>query len=472
MLAGGLVLVGAAPRVPGNVLLEVRPFPAGRVARALLERLEPLLGIGVPPDIELELIERRSEELDLHPGRRLARLAHAPEEARPHQAGEDAQDDDDDQELDQREAGLVEGAATAAGARGHGGARGVSWSRNWHRGPHRGSSLTLRIASRMARTIVSTTRAEHDDDGGLERRHQAPDRDADLALVRAGDPPEHVVEPAGLLAHADHVDDQGGEGARLRHGPGQSLAALHAAVDGDEGVGDHAVPGTLPGDVERAEQAARPTRAGCRACGWRGRPRPSGPRRPRSGARGAPRPAGAGRPRTGPPPATRRRPRARAAASAHQYVTNTSLSPSTRRVGRGSVWPRSARMTAKRGRTKVRRKMTAAGAHDEEERRVDQGRDDRLAELARSLEVLGQPAERDLEHAAPLAGADRVDVETRERPRLMAGQRVGERRSRTGRSASRPARCAAGAGLRRRRPGRPGPARAADRPRPGWRAAA
>ena len=55
-----------------------------------------------------------------------------------------------------------------------------------------------------------------------------------------------------------------------------------------------------------------------------------------------------------------RRPASTAAASAHQYVTNTSLRPRTRRVGRGSVWPRSARMTARtRGRTKVSRKMTA-----------------------------------------------------------------------------------------------------------------
>ena len=49
-----------------------------------------------------------------------------------------------------------------------------------------------------------------------------------------------------------------------------------------------------------------------------------------------------------------------AAASAHQYVTNTSLIPITIRVGRGSVCPRSARITAKRGSTKVSRKTTAA----------------------------------------------------------------------------------------------------------------
>ena len=193
--------------------LRYGPSQPGALPGTLLERLEPLLGIGVPPDVELELIEGRSEELDLHAGRRLARLAHASEQARAHEAGEDTQDDDDDQELDQGEAGLIEGAAgPARGARARRATRGFL-VRNWHRDPHRGSSFTLRIASRIASTMVSTTRAQHDDDGGLERRHQAADRDADLALVRAGDPPEHVVETAGFLAHAHHVDDEGREGA-------------------------------------------------------------------------------------------------------------------------------------------------------------------------------------------------------------------------------------------------------------------
>ena len=86
-------------------------------------------------------------------------------------------------------------------------------------------------------------------------------------------------------------------------------------------------------------------------------------------------------------------------------------------------------MTAKRGRTKVSRKIDRAGAHDEQQRGVDQGGDDGLAELPRPFEVLGEAAERDLEHAAALAGPDGVHVEARERPRLVASQRVGEGRA-------------------------------------------
>jgi hypothetical protein len=89
----------------------------------------------------LNWIERGAEQLDLHPGSSLARLTDAPEEARADQAREDAQDDHDDQELDQGEAGLVEGAATPSGRAGTAARAGSLWSRNWHREPHRGSSL-------------------------------------------------------------------------------------------------------------------------------------------------------------------------------------------------------------------------------------------------------------------------------------------------------------------------------------------
>ena len=89
------------PTGPGDLLLEVWPLPAGRIAGALLEGLEPLLAGRVAADVELELVEGRSQELDLHTGRRLAGLADPSEEARTHEPGEDTQDDDDDEELDQ-----------------------------------------------------------------------------------------------------------------------------------------------------------------------------------------------------------------------------------------------------------------------------------------------------------------------------------------------------------------------------------
>ena len=44
-----------------------------------------------------------------------------------------------------------------------------------------------------------------------------------------------------------------------------------------------------------------------------------------------------------------------------------------------------------------------------------------------ALEVVGQPPQRDLEDAATLAGPHGADVQARERPRLVAAKRVGQR---------------------------------------------
>ena len=63
----------------------------------------------------------------------------------------------------------------------------------------------------------------------------------------------------------------------------------------------------------------------------------------------------------------------------------------------------------------------------DEENRVDHRRGEGVPHLARLLEVLGQPPEGGLEDAALLAGPDRVDVEPRERARVVFAQRVGQR---------------------------------------------
>jgi hypothetical protein len=86
----------------------------------LLKGLEPFLGGRVPTDVQLELIEGGSQELDLDAGRGLAGLADPSEEARADEAGEDAEDDDHDQELDQREPGLAASGRTECRRAGRG----------------------------------------------------------------------------------------------------------------------------------------------------------------------------------------------------------------------------------------------------------------------------------------------------------------------------------------------------------------
>src|SRR5581483_3953581 len=92
VLAGAAVLVRVAPGVPRDVLLQVRALPAGDVPGVLLERLEALLGGRVPAGIQLELVEGRSQELDLHARGRLPGLADPPEEPGAHDRRQDAED--------------------------------------------------------------------------------------------------------------------------------------------------------------------------------------------------------------------------------------------------------------------------------------------------------------------------------------------------------------------------------------------
>ena len=66
-------------------------------------------------------------------------------------------------------------------------------------------------------------------------------------------------------------------------------------------------------------------------------------------------------------------------------------------------------------------------AHAGEQHGIDQRGDQRVAELLRLLEKLGEAPQRGLEHAALLARPHHVDVEAREGPRVVLGERVGQR---------------------------------------------
>src|SRR5207249_337898 len=98
--------VRIAPRVLGHIFLEVGPVPVGHVGVAL-ERVQPLGAIRILPDVQPIAVEAGAEQLDLGSRRCLLGLADAAEETRPHQADEQAEDDDDHEQLDQREPRFV-----------------------------------------------------------------------------------------------------------------------------------------------------------------------------------------------------------------------------------------------------------------------------------------------------------------------------------------------------------------------------
>src|SRR3989442_5605517 len=64
-LARAAVVVGVIPRVPRDVLLEVRAVPAIGAERPLAERLEALLPRRGASHVEAEGVERLAQHLDL-----------------------------------------------------------------------------------------------------------------------------------------------------------------------------------------------------------------------------------------------------------------------------------------------------------------------------------------------------------------------------------------------------------------------
>src|SRR4030095_11439466 len=88
-------------------------------------------------------------------------------------------------------------------------------------------------------------------------------------------------------------------------------------------------------------------------------------------------------------------------------------------VGSGTACPRSAKMVANRGMTNVMRKTMAPMPNVKAP----------AGEGAARLQDVGEPPQRELEDAAPLAGANHVDVEARERPGMMLGERLAQGRA-------------------------------------------
>src|SRR3989442_2486759 len=138
-LARAAVVVGVIPRVPRDVLLEVRAVPAVGAERPLAERREALLRRRVAAHVEAEGVERRAQHLDLGARRLALRLLSLADEVRADQRHQEPDDDHHDHHLDEREARLP-----------------CPSSHGWT--PHIGRSFTLKIADSMEMTIDPTPR--------------------------------------------------------------------------------------------------------------------------------------------------------------------------------------------------------------------------------------------------------------------------------------------------------------------------
>jgi hypothetical protein len=80
-------------------------------------------------------------------------------------------------------------------------------------------------------------------------------------------------------------------------------------------------------------------------------------------------------------------------------------------VGRGIAWPRSWKIVAKRGMTNVRQEDDGGGADERDHERIGEGGHHRVAERRARLQEFREAAQRHLEDAALLAGANHVHVE-------------------------------------------------------------
>src|SRR6266478_1201390 len=138
-LARAAVVVGVIPRVPRDVLLEIRAVPAVGAERPLAERREALLRRRVAAHVEAEGVERRAQHLDLGTRRLHLRLLPLSDEVGTDQRHEEADDHHDDHHLDEREARLP--CPSSHGCT-----------------PHIGRSFTLKIADSMEITIDPTPR--------------------------------------------------------------------------------------------------------------------------------------------------------------------------------------------------------------------------------------------------------------------------------------------------------------------------
>src|SRR5258707_275824 len=103
VLAWRTVLVLTPPGIFGRRLAQIRPPPARLVARLGPQRAQPLFGAGIVTGVQAELVQRLGQGIDL--GRRGLDLglADLSEETRAHIPGQQADDDQHDQQLEQRE---------------------------------------------------------------------------------------------------------------------------------------------------------------------------------------------------------------------------------------------------------------------------------------------------------------------------------------------------------------------------------
>lgn len=102
--AGELVLIRLAPGIRRDILPQIRAMPTRLARHGRHQNGQPFLAAGIAADIQAELIQRLGQDVDLRPGRGDFGFADVAEQARADDAGEQADDDQDDEEFEEGEA--------------------------------------------------------------------------------------------------------------------------------------------------------------------------------------------------------------------------------------------------------------------------------------------------------------------------------------------------------------------------------
>src|SRR5687768_3821492 len=115
LVARDTIFVGVPPGVQRQrILLQVRPVPVLDAGFTGDQHVEALRLRRVAAGVEVEQIERRGERIDLQLGRLRPGVGEVAEHARPDEAHDQAEDDQHDKQLDEREAAVA--VALAAGS--------------------------------------------------------------------------------------------------------------------------------------------------------------------------------------------------------------------------------------------------------------------------------------------------------------------------------------------------------------------
>src|SRR6266540_2599612 len=332
------ILIGPSPGIQGNrVLLEVRAVPIGEV-RIPDQGFQANGGRRVGTHVQPILVQPCAQQLDLSPGRRLLGLPHAAEEPRTHQPHEQAQDDRDHDHLDEREPAVIVQEAPHPG----------------HRATSVKEKIAISRATTMNPTSTPTTRMIPGSSSAISRLMRRRTVDSKSAAILSSMSSSRPVSSP----------------TRTRYtaiGGNASDPAMSAAIPTPRRTPSarRAMPWTTIWFPLRSATTSSAVRTGTPLLSRVPSTRAnramsvSSMRGPTSGSRRTKRSQCQ---RAQGVASARRHPATvmmAAAASTHQYCWGPALTTSRTGVDTGMAWPRSRKISTKRGTTKASRKTTA-----------------------------------------------------------------------------------------------------------------